>query len=180
MDLAKVEDALAKIDTGLKTYLYIMHRFREVDVSKDCRFQTTFNGFYRMRSRKPEFYHEYYECLETNKNSEVSFAQALKHIYEQCNRIEASFCSKLVATINPNLPIWDKFVLTNLGLKAPTYACTNRIEKCINLYDQIQNWYSEFLTTDDSKQILYFFDAKYPSCPITDIKKIDLILWQMR
>lgn len=31
------------------------------------------------------------------------------------NSVEVSFASKLIATVSPEEPIWDKYVLKNLG-----------------------------------------------------------------
>ncbi|MPW27069.1 hypothetical protein GC105_14900 [Alkalibaculum sp. M08DMB] len=180
MDLLKAELALDKIGVGLNKYLNIMSKLHLVDVSKDVEFQTAYNGFYRMRQRKPEFYQGYYEFMEANKVNELSFSEALNHIYTKFGRVEASFCSKMVATINPNQPVWDEFVLQNLGLKKPYPSSKNRLQKTIDLYHKISEWYSNFLETNDSKELIKLFNKKYPNAKITNIKKIDLVLWQMR
>ncbi len=86
----------------------------------------------------------------------------------------------MVATINPNFPVWDEHVLNNLGLKKPADGTKNRIEKNIELYNSIVKWYVDFLPTYDAKRMIKLFDARYKTANITDTKKIDLILWQMR
>jgi len=58
-----------------------MERFRAVDVSLDEDFQRTFNGFYRVRRRKPEFYKTLYGFLENNKGKQVTFREALEYLY---------------------------------------------------------------------------------------------------
>lgn len=73
MDLSKVELAIEKAGTGLEKYLYIMSMLNHVDVSRDLEFRTKYNGFYRMRQRKAEFYKEYFKYLESNKNKRLSF-----------------------------------------------------------------------------------------------------------
>lgn len=180
MDFAKVNEALIKIEPGLFKYLYIMERFHKTDVSKDLEFQKRFNGFYRIRQRKPEFYNEFYNFMKEHKDKEVSFDLVLEHFYNTFERVEASFSSKLVATINPNLPVWDEFILKNLGLKKPAYGTKNRINKTIELYNSIIKWYEDFLQTDDSIRMIQLFDERYKGVDITDTKKIDLILWQIR
>ena len=40
-------------------------------------------------------------------------------VYEKTGRIEASFASKLVATINPRMPVVDRIVLKNLYWRLP-------------------------------------------------------------
>lgn len=180
MDLTKVEEALVKIEPGLKKYVYIMNRFDNTDVSSDLEFQKRYNGFYRMRQRQPEFYNEYYNFMENHKGKEVSFDQVLNHLYYTFNRIEASFSSKMIAILNPNMPVWDEYILKNLGLTKPSYGSNDRVNKTIGIYNQIINWYVAFMKTQAARNMIALFDKKYENAGITDIKKIDLILWQIR
>ena len=180
MELERVEFAIGKVEVGLTKYLNLMAQVHKVDVSKDKEFQKRYNGFYKMRQRKPEFYKDYYEFMEVHKNKDVTYGEVLIYFYEKFGRIEASFSSKLLATINPNMPVWDEFVLMNLNLKKPTNNTKNRFSKTVELYTQINIWYDEFLASNESKVLLALFNKKYPNANITDVKKIDLILWQMR
>ena len=90
--------------------------------------------------------------------------------------VEASFSSKMIATLNPQMPIWDKYVLQNLGLKAPYSYAKNRLTKVVRLYDQIIQWYD----TEEAKHCLEIFNQHYPNVEMTDTKKIDWILWGTR
>ncbi len=179
MDLSKIEKSLDKIEPGLKKYEHIMNRLHETDVSKDIEFQRMFNGFYKIR-RNQEFRNEYYQFLERNKTNVLSFDTVIKHLYNKLQRIEPSFSSKMVATINPSFPVWDEYVLKNLGLKKTYSGSKNRIDKTIDLYNIIVKWYVDFLPTDDAKKMIILFNERYKCANITDTKKIDLILWQMR
>lgn len=107
------------VKAGLSQYKAIMEMLNAVDVSKDRTFQKQFNHFYRMRQRSPEFYSAFYSKLQASKGRCPTFAEVLDYFWEQLHRVEPSFSSKLVATINPNLPVWDQQVLKNLKLKAP-------------------------------------------------------------
>ncbi len=180
MDFEKIQNALNKVEPGMKKYLSIMSKIRETDVSKDTLFQKEYNGFYRMRQRKPEYYSDYFEFMEKYKNQDLSYKEVLKHFNDKFGRIEASFSSKLLASINPGMPVWDEFVLQNLQLKKPAQYDKNRLDKTINLYDSICNWYSEFLYTAEADKMISLFDIMYPKNNLTNVKKIDLILWQMR
>jgi len=181
MDNTKVEKSLENIDIGFNKYVLIMDEFHKVDVSEDMNFQTKYNGFYRMRQRKAEFYKEYFNYMQINKtNKELTYAEVLTHFYNKLGRIEASFCSKLLATINPYMPVWDSVVIENLKLKKPAYYSKNRLEETIDLYEKIKEWYYNFLKTNDSKEWIELFDSKYKGNSLTDVKKVDLILWQIR
>lgn len=181
MDKAKVEKSLGKLESGLNKYLLIMKDFHNIDVSKDLDFQKKYNGFYRMRQRKVDFYEDYFAYMQENKrNVSLTYQDVLTHFYEKFNRIEASFSSKLLATINPNMPIWDSVVMCNLGLKKPSYSCKDKLAETINIYTQIKSWYEDFLASDEAREWIRLFDEKYNGIEITDIKKIDVILWQIR
>ncbi|WP_366923859.1 hypothetical protein MFMK1_000775 [Metallumcola ferriviriculae] len=180
MDMAKALEAIERVEPGLEKYLQIMKLLHKVDVSKDTQFRKKYNGFYRMRQRKAEFYKEYYLYMERNKSREVTFSEVLKHFYNKFERIEASFSSKLAATINPQLPVWDTFVLQNIGFKKPAYSSKNRLEKTIDIYSRIKHWYEAFMVTADAERLIELFDNRYKDVNVSDIKKVDLVLWQMR
>ena len=169
--LDDVEEAINNLGIGLSKYTIIMDLLYKVDVSIDSDFQRLYNGFYRLRQREPEFYSEYYKYLEGNKNGDIRFDDALLYFYKKFQRIEASFSSKLVATLNPHLPVWDSIVMKNLGLKRPAQSSANRIDETIDIYNKICRWYEDFLETDKAKEMILFFNEKYPATSLTDVKK---------
>jgi len=64
MEKEKIKKALEDTHDGLMKYLEIMNLINTTDVSINKNFQRLYNGFYRMRQRKPEFYKEYFKYLE--------------------------------------------------------------------------------------------------------------------
>lgn len=177
-----IEIALKKVKPGLEKYIAIIDRLHKINVKEDKEFQKLYNGFYRVRQRKPDFYEMYYDYLENNKCNEVTFEEAIKYIYDNTGRVEASFASKLVANINPNLPIWDSFVLSNLKIDKPKQYKKSefRIKESIEAYKILLDKYEEFLLTDIAKALIELFDKEYQNTGISDTKKIDFILWQIR
>ena len=107
-----------------------------------------------------------------------------KKLYSQLNKktgnIEASFASKLVATIDPENPVVDKFVLENVGLQLPYTYASGRVEKIIEIYKQLQKRFKVFLETDNGEYLVARFKEEYPGVNITNIKMADLVLWQSR
>lgn len=170
------------IKIGLLKYEKIMERFSQVDVSRDEEFQRTFNGFYRVRRRKPDFYKALYSFLESHKNKKITFAEVLQYFYERFGRLEASFSSKIVATINPDMPIWDSEVLKRLKIKTPAYTLTptERFNQTVEKYNQIIQWYRDYMDTEEAKKMIEAFDKEIGVPNITTTKKIDFILWQTR
>lgn len=172
-----MEVCLDKVSAGLEKYSIIMQRLYAVDVSRDVDFQRRFNGYYRMRQRSQDFYKAFYAYLEQEKyNQDLTFSQVLSCLYEKTRTLTPSFSSKLLATVRPEMPVWDQFVLKNLGLKAPYYSDKQRLQKTEMLYQAICDWYK----TNEAMEKLAFFNTHFADASITDTKKIDLILWQTR
>lgn len=182
MNYNKWDTDWEKLKIGLGKYMRIMNQVHRIDVSNDKEFQRQFNGFYRMRQRPKLFYETFYQYLQENKAKEIGFSETLNYFYIQMGRLEPSFSSKLVATVNPKLPVWDSEVLDSLNLKTPGYHLAKDIrkERLISIYGEIEKWYERFIISDKGKQMLKIFNQEVGPVEITDVKKIDLILWQTR
>lgn len=182
IEISNISDkSIKNIKAGFLKYKSIMESVNKVDISTDMEFQKKFNGFYRLRQRKTDFYMDFYKFFETCKNNKnITFQEILNNIYTITGRIEKSFSSKIMATINPDYPIWDRYVLQNIGLKEPSYSDKDRLNKYIMLYDRIVEFYKEYSKTGHCKLLLNFFDKICPDSNITETKKIDFIIWQTR
>ena len=184
IDVEIIRSTLAspKISRGIVKYLYIMDELHKRDVSNSVDFQKIYNGFYRMGRRTPEFYQVYYEYMEKHKSSQIAFEDVLNHLYNNTSRIEASFASKLLATINPDMPVWDENVLSQLSLQRPHLGQSNKekqLNESVRTFFILLEWYLGFLKTINAKEVIRIFDDFYPNTSITDVKKIDIALWSM-
>lgn len=108
-------------------------------------------------------------------DKDLTYPTVLEALYSETGRVERSFSSKILATVRPELPVWDKYVLENLGEAVPPYGSRN-LAKIIAAYDDICAWYQ----SDEALRLVPVFDAHFPNIPITNTKKIDFILWQTR
>lgn len=169
-----------KIQSGAAKYDFLMKRFLETDVSKDDEFQRKFTGFYKIRRSKTLFLNKYYNLMESLKGNPATYSKIIKELNSFKNTIEASFASKMLATLNSDMPVWDQYVLENIGIKVPQqYRKT--ISVCIGIYNEIVKWYKNFMNTQDAQEMLFAFNKKFPEYKhFSDIKKIDLMLWQKR
>ncbi|MBI2875108.1 MAG: hypothetical protein HYY09_08465 [Firmicutes bacterium] len=105
----------------------------------------------------------------------------LKQLYESLGRYEPSFSSKLVATIDPKLPIWDANVLNNMQIKPPYYTSKNKIPQAMATYRNIQGQYEQFLNSEEGQLIVNTFNQNVKEhAKITDLKKVDFVFWQIR
>lgn len=83
--------------------------------------------------------------------------------------------------LDTDKPVWDKYVLMNLGKTLTGTKKEVRLNNAIALYRDIEEWYNTFLSTKEAKQWISLFDEKLTDFVwLSPTKKIDLILWSMR
>ena len=95
-------------------------------------------------------------------------------------RIEASFASKLYATLHPNAPVIDTVVLENLGLRLQSATVPKRLDKVVNIHNCLTKTFANLLATEDGKYLVQSFRAAYPKASVTDEKALELVIWQIR
>ena len=172
-----VEDLISK-GLDLERYEKIMNTVMHVDVSLDEEFQKTFNYFYKVRCNKT-WHHTFYELFEECKSkSDLRFEEIITTLFRKTGRVDASFSSKMLATINSDMPIWDQYVLHNLGLRLQGNTQNEKLVNAITIYDAIDEWYKEFLATDNAQKSIALFNSVMPRFEnLSDIKKIDFLIW---
>ena len=175
----QVQIALGRLERGLRIYLWLQTQVRLCDVSTTEEFQKRFSGFYRVR-RGSRWKLEYFKLMEASKLNGIDFPEALKEINRRCGRVEASFASKLVATLDPSKPVIDKFVLNYFGMRLPRRGSQGREFKIVDLYNELGAKYVKLIESATGKLIRKNFDLRYPESPLTELKKVDLVLWQIR
>ena len=180
-----VLDRLEKVKTKLDKYHYLQSSILTCEVDEDPRYRTAFIGFYTMAWKSPEWYNMFFLILEREKrNRAISFRSVLEEIFDKAGRVrvEASFCSKLIATINPDLPVWDKHVLANVCQTRPSDKDPmDRLNRCIDVYSCIKTWSEQAIQEECFEKWRRLFDDSFPQFQhFTDIKKLDLFLWQYR
>lgn len=156
-------------------YKYIIENLYKCDIRNNPKFQKCFNSFYIVRRSekwRAKFY-DYFESIKNNRN--ITFDVILKDIKVRTGNFEASFSSKILSTINPNMPIWDRFVLERLGVKVNREG--NRIENIIKAYDEIVQKEKELLEKDDVKKSIKQFREFFPEYNFSDIKILDYMIW---
>ena len=105
----------------------------ETDVGYDADFQRFYNRFYRVR-RNVEWQAHYYVIMEREKTSpSTEFADALREMHELTGNVEASFTSKMIATLHPDRPIWDSLVLARLGLRLKGTTAQPKLENAVEV-----------------------------------------------
>ena len=165
------------------------------NIAEDTDYQKNFTNYYRVR-RDGVWLQEFYRFFEKNKNNkEITFEEIIRHLSDiehavaetdknttgKAKTVEASFASKMLATINPNHPVWDSQVLRCLGIKIDdTLDYDTKIKRCIKIYQQIEEEIAEFIESAEGKQCIDLFDETFPSCrDFSSYKKVDFYLWNL-
>lgn len=174
-DVGKVFQERLASSMGLDKYRYIMEQVSITNVAVDTDFQRTFNGFYIVR-RNESWRKSYYEYFESVKNGKPTFENIITYLYESTGNIEPSFSSKMLATILPEKPIWDRYVVQNLNMQLTGATKEEKLKNAILLYADMEKWYADFLETEKGQECISEFDRVLPDYKgISSIKKIDSI-----
>ena len=165
---------------SLEKYKKIQADVSRVDVSSDRDFQTLFDGFYRVR-RSEKWRNDYFALFEKAKGiKDISFQEIFDEVCNINQHIEVSFSSKMLATLNPKKPIWDRNVLSIVGIKQPSTGKKDRKTEALKKYEELCGWYDRFLKTDEAKKWIRIWDKELPDYKhFSRQKKIDFILWRM-
>lgn len=148
-----------------------------IDVSKDVEYQRNFVFFYKVR-RNVDWRQKFFKYMQEKKNDKnVSFEEVLKQLHSFGKSIEPSFASKLLATINDKMPIWDKNVIVALGIDD---SSRSSIKGCVEIYNKICVTIKDLIQTQDIIDYLQEFNNVFPNCKnISDVKKVDYLLWNL-
>lgn len=121
------------------------------------------------------------ESGESGLYRKPSFEYIIRTMYKETGNIEASFSSKMIATIDANMPIWDRYVMQNLCLELKGKTKEDQLDCAVGLYDQMVAWYGDFLKTENGRDCIAEFDKTLPGYTwMSDVKKIDFYLWSIR
>lgn len=177
---ARALAAIYKASVGLAKYQNLQRMRRSGISVSDREFQRKFNGFYKVRGRSPEWFSNFYQIFFEAIEQDWSFEKILQEIHSRTGRVEASFASKIRATIDENSAVIDSFVLQNLRLQLPKLGDPQRLHKVAVLYELLNQEMKELRSTDIGRFVEQQFFIVYPNCGITPIKALDLTIWQLR
>lgn len=175
----QIDTALPKVAKGLQQYVWLQTKRDASDLRSDPLFRRQFNHFYRVR-RSKEWQDRFYELLESFKGTKVSFPDVFDALYRATGRCEASFASKLLATLDPNMPVIDSIVLGNLKLRLPPARSKDRVSRIYQLHAKLLACFTDYLATEDGQYLVMRFRETYPGIDVSQIKMLDLVLWQTR
>lgn len=170
-----------RIREGIGSYLRIQDMAQRPNFCTET-FKKAYKGFYRVRQKPADWYACYFNLLAEQREKNRTLKELLEIMYENTGEVHPSFCSKLIATMNPDKPIWDKYVLQWLGFvgdgpKDPR----DKIAYFAGIYSQIEKELNEHMSDKNVLQALDEFDRLIPQGRnISKMKKLDFMLWSNR
>ena len=173
-----LDEAMAKLKTLEKDIRRYFEVMRMAETPEIPEFRKKFNAFYRVR-RDEAWRSEFYQLMEDfRKKDDPYFGEVLLRLHQRTGQIEPSFASKMLATLNADMPIWDSNILRVLHLKLTGTTPELKLSNAVVLYDKIRRWYQDFLQTETARGILQRFDREFPEfTDMSPTKKIDFVLW---
>jgi hypothetical protein len=176
----QIDQALTDAAQGIEQYLWLQQRVGGNDTwHDDPEFRRKFNHFYRVR-RDSAWRDIFYGLMGRARREQLNFEQVLHWLIAETHRYEASFASKLIATINPSKPVIDSIVLKNLELRLPSSSVSNRAKRICDIYGELEKRIQSFLATPNGGFLVAQFKRVYPGVDITPVKMVDFVLWKIR
>ena len=153
-----------------------------VDVTECEKYRRTFESYYRINGAgKNDDWRRSFFALLQRRDRSMSFCRVLQHMYDKNKSVEPVFSSKLLATVNPDLPPYDQHVGDSLGIHMPRYKKDRQrqLRDCTRVYCVLREMTSRIVQTDAFSCIRTLFDEAFCRYThFTDVKKLDFFLWQ--
>src|SRR5438128_1600628 len=168
---AQIDAALPRIAKGLDQYVWLQANRDKGDLQSNSEFRKEFNRFYRIR-RKKEWQDKFYGLLERYKGKAVCFSDIFDALHRATGWYEASFSSKLLATLDPQMPVIDSIVLRNLGVRLPAYGSHDRASRICRIHASLVGCFKDYLATVDGKYLVKRFREAYDGIDVSEIKML--------
>lgn len=153
--------------------------------------QRQFNAFYRVRigtDKHENFfrtlvdasdYQDIHEPLPT-----VAYWRVVTALRAVTGRTEASFASKIVATVNAHAPVIDSILLKHFGLKRTPPKWTDERVHLENIYTALKHEIDQVASSETGRAWIQKIDTHFGGLEgwelVTPTKKVDLYFWASR
>ena len=184
-------DELDKTDgKHTRDYTWLTEKFPKADVNSDAEFQRRFRNYWRLNYARlsDEFLRSYFSLPQTLKlkganekgNKELVGEVARKLYDTPVNRkgqrkIEFSFASKLVHTLRPHAPIYDRNIKLFFLFRNPTGP--KKFDMLLEAYEFLTREYERILSMGILASSIEQFRKRFDSHAFLDEKIIDSLIW---
>lgn len=174
---------------SVDVYRFLSQRFRQVDPAEDLVFQFLFRSFYRLDNAglRPEFKTLFFNLLSAAKvsgqadlESVVRQLQQVPNLKDQ-QTLQFSFATKLIATVDNRMPIYDAAVASAFGFRVPyNYkSFDQRLRDYLDFYSRLQALYGDIVAANRLATARFLFRDQYQCSAeeVSDYKVLDFIFW---
>lgn len=179
-------------EESIEVYLFLKTQLETTDITKNYLYQFVYRHFYGMKRAglTDKFYEEYFRTIEEYKNKPEFFKlettiqnfKELKSRSRKGKEVESfqfSFLTKLSHSINPNNPIYDKYVCKACDISHQYISDPNKkLESLLKAYKQIEDIYLNIAKHNSLSEVVNEFEKKFTSKEISLTMKYDFIFWQ--
>jgi len=171
---------------SIDVYNFLKKEFLQSDVTTNYVFQFVYRSYYRLDNAglTPRFKSEYFKIMQEERNkANQDLKGVLKRLYAFQNlrnqdNFQFSFVTKLFNTIDNNLPIYDSEVARVFGYCWPYQNDFDiKYNKLKEQLEFITEAYNAIISEDFVKPATDLFDAKFPNHQLSDMKRLDFIVW---
>lgn len=176
---------LENLKESISVYNFLQTRFQQKeDVTKDLLFQFVFRSFYRLDNAGlgDPFKTRYFELMEEFRDS-FNFASVLRPLYDietlkGKNSFQFSFATKMLSTIDPQRPVYDREVARMFGYtQLPGGEFADKLKIYLDRYQHIEDSYRQILSDNLLPGTFSAFDEKFHQHGLSDVKRLDFIFW---
>ena len=167
----------------LERYFYIKSEYKRGNIKNNLGFQCVYRQLYGMNtaSLTDDFFKEYFELLAYKETDLKIILSKLFKIPRRdgANAVQFVFATKLLHTIDNNLPIYDSLVGEEFELEVDGENTNDRIDSCIKTHDKLKQYHKELLNNKIIKNIILSFRVEF-NCDkkkISDAKVLDFLIW---
>lgn len=147
-------------------------------------YQRNFTYYYKIRRDKGKWLDSFYTYMYENRNNkDITFRDVLEYLSRLENKLEMSFTSKMLHTLNNRCPIWDSQVCKALRLYVQCASRDDidaRIAKGVEAYNKLIKKVDDILSSPKGGAIVAYFDMYFPNYTwMSETKKVDTYLWSI-
>lgn len=175
-------------------YCIIQEQFKNSrgNIVANTIFKYLFKNYYFRRNLyyySNEFFKNYFskfseqtlqERIIKSENINEIIKEILEALYKKNDKLNFSYTTKMIHTINPEYPIYDSNVVNALKLKSYYKKDKEkRIDQYLKNYNEIHNIYNQIILKGDLNEIIDEFSKTRDISKLNNIKILDYIFWSV-
>jgi hypothetical protein len=187
--IEKISEGQGTLFSGIKqesidVYKFLQDEYMKGSIESNYLFQFVFRSYYRLDNAglSDKMKESFFRLLS---NKKVTLKDILSELYniptlKGKQTIQFSFATKLLHTINNDLPIFDSEVGMVFNMRVKGADKNKKIDSCEEIYAKLRDLYEELQNNKQIKEIVSKFRRHFNlTTEISDGKVLDFIIWSL-